>query len=66
MRQPEIAETVPAPGDALVLTSLEIFDQALVFHTFADYMRDYLLDVRSTADQCTQIVGPIEVIAECR
>ena len=33
----------------------EIFDQALVFHGFADYMRDYLLYVHCTADPRTGI-----------
>ncbi len=29
----------------------EIFDQALVFHCFADYMRDYLVYVHLTVDR---------------
>lgn len=33
----------------------EIFDQALVFHCFADYMRDYLLYVYCTSDPRTGI-----------
>ena len=44
----------------------EIFDQAFVFHGFADYMRDYFPFICSTEDQRTYIVGPIEVIGESR
>jgi hypothetical protein len=33
----------------------EVFDQALVFHCFADYMRDYDLFVYATADPRTGI-----------
>ncbi len=33
----------------------DIFDQALLFHGFADYMRDYLLYVQCTADPRTGI-----------
>lgn len=33
----------------------EIFDQALIFHGFVDYMRDYDLYVYATADPRTGI-----------
>jgi hypothetical protein len=33
----------------------EVFDQALVFHCFADYMRDYLLYVYCTSDPRTGV-----------
>jgi len=31
------------------------FDQAIVFHGFADYMRDYVIFVYATADSGTGI-----------
>ena len=34
----------------------EVFDQAIVFHGFADYMRDYDVFVYATADPRTGIV----------
>src|SRR5689334_5876588 len=34
----------------------EVFDQAIVFHGFADYMRDYDVFVYTTADPRTGIV----------
>lgn len=33
----------------------DVFDQAMVFHGFADYMRDYDVFVYATADPCTGI-----------
>ena len=33
----------------------DVFDQALVFHAFADYMRDYDVVIYATADPRTGI-----------
>jgi len=33
----------------------DVFDQAIVFHGFADYMRDHEIFIYATADPCTGI-----------